>query len=1275
MLRRRLNRLLWWTAAVVAVGLALFLTAAQLLFPMAEDYRVELETWASEVLGQPLRIGKLEARWRYFSPEMVLRDVALLQAQDLSPLQALDQVVIRIDMFELLVHWRLDFSQLIVVLDDVAVQRDLKGRFRLPELQPRAAAADEAGGNEDFTRWLLRQGRLKIAVRQLHWIDEPTRETYRFNNVEFDLLNDGATHHLAGDIELPERIGKSLRVRAEIEGDPLAGREWRGRLYLAGKALSMPYLLAGRQYQGAGIGAGVLDIELWSDWEKSRPARLRGRVDLTGVQLNRAHEPALAIDRLQSWLDWRALAQGWQLDFHDMNLQRGGRNWPTTRGGVRYFRDESGHRVIALRGEHLLIDEAAELLLFSHLLPEPERQRLMELAPHGEIATLDMIIDDQAGIGGYAEVNGLGIAPWRNIPGFKNLTGVLALDAQGGYAEIRTQQAELYWPKLFREPLMLDRFNGRVDWQRHADGLHVTAERIELANRDIQTLSRMSLIFPPQGSPWLDIGVRFKQGDGRQVSRYLPVGVMGEHVVSWLDQGIAAGRVDQGAMVYFGRPSDFPFAHGEGRFEVSFDVDDAVIVPQTGWPRIEDITANVRFAGTSMEIEATRGSIYDSRVARTRVAIEDMRAVPALLTVDGSVQGPTADKVRYLRESPLSASFDYLDLFEYAGASQLQLALGIPLAAAAETEVNATLKFLDNQVRIKPVNLPIEDVSGELIIEGGMVRSNDITAMLYGHPVFAQVTRVDQAERQATVLDAWGQVDGAALSEYFQHPLAKQHLSGITPWHTQLYIPIHAAPAEPVTLSVESSLEGLGVDLDAPLGKSSEETRKLVVVSEFPHGGAPRLQIDYGEALSARLALEPEGRMRGAIAFGGGTPRLTAAPGISLTGTLPALSVTKWKELLDQHAAAPAAGAAAVPGLLSTIDLKVGELEVLGQQFTDLHVQATRLAEQWVASVESREMTGKLHVPMDTAREPVMMELAHWRLGKLRTGAASSTGPGTDRTLDMGKTPALKISCERFEYGDLALGRLALNTRKAGQVYHVDHMELMPTDTRISVQGAWQVLNNTERSDLTIAVDTQDVGNTLSAFGFADTVEKGKGRLNIRAGWDGNPMAFSLAKLNGEVDLTLQKGRLLDIEPGAAGRIFGLLSLHALPRRLTLDFSDMFSKGFTFDEIDGKYRIVNGIATTDDFVMQTPVARIDLAGTVDLKNHLYDQRAVVTPYVTQNLPILGALTLSPQIGAMILFAQRVFKKEFEKIVQFKYTITGSWDDPDVVQQEATGQAK
>lgn len=1261
---------------MVAVGVALFLTAAQLLFPIAEDYRAELETWASEVLGQPLRIGKLEARWRYFSPEMVLRDVALLQARDLSQLQGLDQVVIRIDMVELLLHWRLDFSELIVVLDDVAVQRDLKNRIRLPELQPRtAAAADESGGNEDFARWLLRQGRLRIAVRTLHWTDEPTRETYRFNNVEFELKNDGATHHLAGDIELPERIGKSLRVRAEIEGDPLQGGAWQGRIYLAGKALSLPYLLVGRQYQGAGVGAGALDIELWSDWESSRPARLRGRVELTGAQLIRAQEPALAIDRLQAWLDWRTLAQGWQLDFRDLNLQRGGRSWPTTSGGARYYQDEAGHRVIALRGEHLLIDEAAELLLFSHLLPDPERQRLMELAPLGELAKLELVIDDQAGVGGYAEVNGLGTAPWGKWPGVKNLSGIVALDAQGGYAEFHTRQAELYWPRLFREPITLDRFNGRVDWQKREDGLHVEAERIELANRDIQTLSRMSLIFPPQGAPWLDIGVRFKQGDGQRVSHYLPVGVMGEHVVAWLDQGIAAGKVNQGGMVYFGRPSDFPFAQGEGRFEAAFDVDDAVIVPQVGWPRIEDISAEVRFVGTSLEIEATRGRIYDSRVGRTRVAIEDMRAAPARLTVDGSVQGPTLDKVRYLRASPLSASFDYLDLFDYAGASQLRLALGIPLSAAAETTVNAAIKFLDNQVRIKPVNLPIEEVSGELIIEGGMVRSNDITAMLYGHPVFAQVTHVEHEGRQATVLDAWGQVDGAALSEYFQHPLAKQHLSGITPWHTQLHIPIHAGLAEPVTLSVESSLEGLGIDLDAPLGKTAEETRKLVVVSEFTHGDAPRLQIDYGEALSARLALESEGKMRGAIAFGGGTPRLAAAPGISITGMLPALSVTKWQALLDQPAAASAAGASAVPGLLSNVDLRLGKLEVLGQNFTDMHLQATRLAEQWVAVVESREMTGKLHLPVDTTREPVVMELAHWRLAKLRTGAGSSGGPGTDTTLDMGKTPALKITSERFEYGDLSLGRLVLNTRKAGQVYQVERMELTPTDTRISVQGAWQAVNNTERSDLTISVDTQDVGNTLSAFGFADTVKNGKGQLSIRAGWDGNPMAFSLAKLNGRVDLTLEKGRLLDIDPGAAGRIFGLLSLHALPRRLTLDFSDMFSKGFTFDEITGKYQIVNGIATTEDFVVQTPAARIDLAGTVDLKNHLYDQRAVVTPYVTQNLPILGALALSPQVGAVILFAQRVFKKEFEKIVQFKYTITGSWDDPDVVQQEGAGPAK
>ena len=57
------------------------------------------------------------------------------------------------------------------------------------------------------------------------------------------------------------------------------------------------------------------------------------------------------------------------------------------------------------------------------------------------------------------------------------------------------------------------------------------------------------------------------------------------------------------------------------------------------------------------------------------------------------------------------------------------------------------------------------------------------------------------------------------------------------------------------------------------------------------------------------------------------------------------------------------------------------------------------------------------------------------------------------------------------------------------------------------------------------------------------------------------------------------------MDPGIA-KLLGVLSLQSLPRRLTLDFRDIFQQGFAFDGIDGDVKIGQGQATTRNLRMR-----------------------------------------------------------------------------------------
>jgi len=182
-------------------------------------------------------------------------------------------------------------------------------------------------------------------------------------------------------------------------------------------------------------------------------------------------------------------------------------------------------------------------------------------------------------------------------------------------------------------------------------------------------------------------------------------------------------------------------------------------------------------------------------------------------------------------------------------------------------------------------------------------------------------------------------------------------------------------------------------------------------------------------------------------------------------------------------------------------------------------------------------------------------------------------------------------------------------------------------------------------------------------------IEKGVTSLTLYAKWPGTPMDFSLSNLDGTLYMEVDKGRFIEINP-SAGRLFGLLSLQTLPRRLSLDFSDLFGKGLAFDSIEGRFNIEDGNAYTNNLAMTGPSVNINISGRTGLVEQDYDQIATVTPQITDSLPVASALfgPVGIGVGAIIFLASEIFQSLPDKIntlLRKQYTITGAWDEPQV----------
>jgi uncharacterized protein YhdP len=197
-----------------------------------------------------------------------------------------------------------------------------------------------------------------------------------------------------------------------------------------------------------------------------------------------------------------------------------------------------------------------------------------------------------------------------------------------------------------------------------------------------------------------------------------------------------------------------------------------------------------------------------------------------------------------------------------------------------------------------------------------------------------------------------------------------------------------------------------------------------------------------------------------------------------------------------------------------------------------------------------------------------------------------------------------------------------------------------------------------------LEASSENAGDVVRALGYESAIDEAAASVTADLHWDAPPLAVALGAVAGEFDFAIGAGRVLEVDPGV-GRLFGLLNLSALRRRLTLDFSDMFQKGYAFDSIEGVFKLAAGQATTEQVTITGLAADIVVSGRAGLLDRDYEQIVTVTPEFSTALPVAGAVVGGPVVAAALLLAEQVMGNEVNKLIRYQYRVSGSWDDPQI----------
>jgi uncharacterized protein YhdP len=282
-----------------------------------------------------------------------------------------------------------------------------------------------------------------------------------------------------------------------------------------------------------------------------------------------------------------------------------------------------------------------------------------------------------------------------------------------------------------------------------------------------------------------------------------------------------------------------------------------------------------------------------------------------------------------------------------------------------------------------------------------------------------------------------------------------------------------------------------------------------------------------------------------------------------------------------------------------------------------------------------------------------------------------------EQLLDAGprSLPALDIVVEDFQLRARSLGRLNLQAASRGSLggrdWRLERLELEMPEARLSANGRW---SGTERPgaggrmSLDFGVALADTGRLASRFGWVETIRGGKGELKGQLNWSGSPLSPDLTTMDGQMTVDLAAGQFLRAEPGL-GRLLGIVSLQSLPRRLLLDFRDVFQQGFAFDQVSGDITLARGLARTGNLRMRGVQATVFIEGQADLLREQQDLRVMIVPEVNAGAASLAYLAINPAIGLGTFFAQMLLRDPLRAANTREFSVTGPMAEPRVERVE------
>lgn len=1034
------------------------------------------------------------------------------------------------------------------------------------------------------------------------------------------------------------------------------------------------------------VPEGRVGGRLWAHLEEWWPSRVAADVHADEVRFGEDRHLA---DRVEAVAHWRGTSADWRLRFRELALHRAGETEPLSFQGAELRRTpaaDGGHRIEASLADLPLALVHDGLLAWPDVDPGPLASVAGTVSFHRFGA--DLVDGVPEAFHGEILVNDLDARLEGDLGGVEGVSARMRLDGSRVAARLSSEEGRLALPRVFPAPLEVDAFDVSLGARRAgvAGGVLEPGGRWELGgvvrrarSGDAEVSGRFALHGPAWSAPdHLYVFADAQPIPIPGIPAYLPAGIMPPEVTEWLADSLRGGTARNTRLLWHGDPSAFPFREGDGRFDVHSEISDGVLAFDDEWPAVEGIHGHLRFVGRSMDIQASSARIAGVPVRDVRARIRELGGDGEAgdLTIDGHAEGEGADLLAFLGRSPLARDWlgDPVPLF-LEGDARLNLGLRLPLGDLQPETVG-----VDGSVELQGARgglegwVTVENLNGTVNFDERGVAAEAVTGTLAGKPLSlgawtrsspAGGTRIDLRTRWHGPLQDL--LSGMELPEGYPGGLVQ----GSSDWRIDARLPGFQGDSDPLEarLTVRSTLYGTALRLPEPFGKAADEERPVRLEVGFTERGLESHWLRYGEDL-LQAAFSHRGNptpVSGGVLLGDGRALRLPAEGFEVRGSLERLQLAGWgavAALIPEDVGREGDPAAF---LRESVDVSVetGQLSFGQRRFGALAVSARTPLQEGVpgvrAQLEGDALAGEIAWFPDAGPGRVLAEFE--RLDVSLPDPEEPLAPTEEAQevlADLAEVmPEWVVRVHSLYLDGRFAGEARAELKRADPGMELTEFRVDGERFEASGSGLW-------REGLTrfhATLESDDVGELLELLGQPRAVEARRTRLRADLEWPGPPWGPRLPAMEGEIELSMEEGRISEARPGA-GRLVGLLSLNMLPRRILLDFRDLFEEGLVFDEIDAAFHLADEEARVETFSVASPAANVTLTGRMDLVEQVYDNEVRVEPQLGAMLPLVGGLLGGGIGGAAVgLLIDQFFGGRIDRAGGVEYRVTGPWDEP------------